>query len=63
MSRRQSLARKPHLRVQVKEEWGMEFLSTGEEWGVENQKAREVLHYVNEKKKWKHKGIFKVGLW
>lgn len=41
----------------------MEFLSTGEGWGVENQKAREVLHYVNEKKKWKHKGIFKVGFW
>lgn len=51
-----AVARKPHLRVWVKE-WGLEFLSTGKGcggggWvvGGENQKAREILHYVNEKR-------------
>lgn len=51
-----AVARKPPLRVWVKE-WGMEFLSTGKGCGGrrgeggENQKAKEILHYVNEKRK------------
>lgn len=38
----------------------MEFLSTGKGWGIKIRK-KEILHYVNEKRKLNHRCIFEVG--